>query len=432
MINENELPKGWAVKKLRDVCERIFDGTHFSPKNYPEGTYKYITAKNIKEYGIELSNVTYVTEEDHRRIYERCDVRKNDVLYIKDGATTGIATVNNLEEEFSLLSSVAVFRVNQDIISPQFLAYFLNSKVTRNRMLANIAGVAITRLTLVKLKDTDFIIAPIEEQKRIVAKIEKLFSELDAGLKSLETAQEQLKIYRQAVLKYAFEGKLTEEWRYYNQTKTAFEELTEVAEKRKQVFEEAKKKGEKKTIKNYDFTFSESKEVVGWATATLDKLIYIAGRIGWRGLKKDEYKSEGPLFLSVHSLNYGKYVELKDAFHISKERYDESPEIMLQNDDILLCKDGAGIGKIGIIKNLPYEATVNSSLLVIRGLEIFVPEFLFYLLSGPKLQRLVQERVTGSATPHLFQNDIRKFELLIPPIEEQKQIVEEIESRLSV
>ncbi len=68
----------------------------------------------------------------------------------------------------------------------------------------------------------------------------------------------------------------------------------------------------------------------GWQTKQLGELAELKGRIGWRGLTAREYTKEGPLFLSVHSLNYGDYVDFRDAFHISEERYVESPEIMLQ------------------------------------------------------------------------------------------------------
>ncbi len=77
-----------------------------------------------------------------------------------------------------------------------------------------------------------------------------------------------------------------------------------------------------------------------WAEARLEDFVYIAGRIGWRGLKAEEYTESGPLFLSVHSLNKGEYVDFTVAKHISQDRYDESPEIKLREDDIRLAKDG--------------------------------------------------------------------------------------------
>jgi type I restriction enzyme S subunit len=169
----------------------------------------------------------------------------------------------------------------------------------------------------------------------------------------------------------------------------------------------------------------------GWSQARLENLVYIAGRIGWRGLKASEYTEIGPLLVSVHSLNCGERVDFSAANHISQARYDESPEIKIQENDVLLTKDGAGIGKLGIVEGLSGPATVNSSLLVVRALQAFIPRFLYYFLRGPKMQELVQSRITGSATPHLFQKDIKLFDLMIPPLAEQKRIVAKVEELLA-
>jgi type I restriction enzyme, S subunit len=161
----------------------------------------------------------------------------------------------------------------------------------------------------------------------------------------------------------------------------------------------------------------------GWQRRPLSELAELRGRIGWRGLTAKEYTPDGPLLLSVHALNYGDSVDCRDAFHISEERYLESPEIMLKKDDILICKDGAGIGKLGIIGDLPDRATINSSLLAIRsGRDIF-PKFLFYCLSSPYFQAIVNSRLNGATTPHLYQRDISEFPIVLPPLPEQKRIV---------
>jgi type I restriction enzyme M protein len=181
--------------RLGDACERIMDGTHFSPKNQAQGKYRYITAKNIKPMRLCLDDVTYISEEAHREIYRRCPVKEGDVLYIKDGATTGIAAINTLEEEFSLLSSVAVLRGKADLLDNRFLAYWLNSPHGKNYMLGMVAGVAITRLTLAKLNDAMIPLPPIEEQRRIVEEIDRyqsdvvrLESEIAAKRKRMEAA----------------------------------------------------------------------------------------------------------------------------------------------------------------------------------------------------------------------------------------------------
>jgi type I restriction enzyme M protein len=158
--------------RLGDACERIMDGTHFSPKSTEQGEFRYITAKNIKEWGLALDDVTYLSKADHKEIYRRCPVKKGDVLYIKDGATTGVATINPLDEEFSLLSSVAVLRGKEAVLDNRFLAHYLNSPIGKRHMLGMVSGVAITRLTLTKLNDAEMPLPPLEVQKEIVAEIE--------------------------------------------------------------------------------------------------------------------------------------------------------------------------------------------------------------------------------------------------------------------
>jgi restriction endonuclease S subunit len=158
----------------------------------------------------------------------------------------------------------------------------------------------------------------------------------------------------------------------------------------------------------------------------LGDIAELKGRIGWRGLTAKEYTKEGPLFVSVHSLNYGHFVDLKDAFHISQDRYDESPEIMLKNNDILICKDGAGIGKLGMVGQLPGPATINSSLLLIRASKKVRSEFLYFYLLSPIFQNLVQERLSGSTTPHLYQRDIAELVIELPSLETQDHLIKKM------
>ena len=161
----------------------------------------------------------------------------------------------------------------------------------------------------------------------------------------------------------------------------------------------------------------------GWQKKQLGELAELKGRIGWRGLTAKEYTKTGPLFLSVHSLNYGDYVDFRDAFHISEERYIESPEIMLKEHDVLICKDGAGIGKVGIVGKLPDRTTINSSLLLIRSGNSIHPKFLYRCLSSPYFQKIVNSRLNGATTPHLYQRDITEFPIVLPPLSEQRRIV---------
>ena len=162
-------PKAWEKKTLKEVCIKLNDGTHFSPESFETGEYKYVTAKNIKLSGFDFSNITYVSEEVHRPIFERCNPELGDVLYIKDGATTGIAMVNTLEEEFTLLSSVALLKQDRSIMNGFFLTALLNNEDMYMDIRNNMGGAAITRLTIAKLNAIKVIVPPIDLQNQFAA-----------------------------------------------------------------------------------------------------------------------------------------------------------------------------------------------------------------------------------------------------------------------
>jgi type I restriction enzyme, S subunit len=203
-----EVPEHWEVMKLTHAVEVLVDGTHFSPKSYNEGPFKYITAKNIKAGGFDFSDLSFVTERDHTVIYRRCPVKKDDVLYIKDGATAGVAMINNLEEEFSLLSSVAVIRPISQILLSRYLKHYLNSALIRNYIATQIVGGAITRLTLELIGIFKVIIPPREEQNKLVNHIESIDVSVNEAVMKLEAQIQKLKEYKAALINSAVAGKI--------------------------------------------------------------------------------------------------------------------------------------------------------------------------------------------------------------------------------
>jgi type I restriction enzyme, S subunit len=170
----------------------------------------------------------------------------------------------------------------------------------------------------------------------------------------------------------------------------------------------------------------------GWVSVELEDHVYIAGRIGWRGLKSSEYTASGPRLLAVKNIRPNGEVDCSDTDHISIDRYDESPEIQLRWGDILLTKDGAGIGKVGMLNNVSEQTTVNSSILVVRPKDgLLLGRYLFHFLRGPQFQTIARERIAGSAIPHLFQKDIKKLRALVPPLNEQSRIARRLEELLA-
>ncbi len=200
--------ESWRTISFKDVCKKITDGTHHSPINTENGEYMYITAKNIKENGIDLTNITFVSKDVHEEIYSRCDVQYGDVLYIKDGATTGIATVNTIEKPFSLLSSVAVLRPDKKQILAEYMAYNLNSSKTKTMMISSMSGNAITRLTLSKIKAASITICSLDEQEEIVRIIDDLLEKEQQTKEAAEAVLDQIDLMKKSILARAFRGEL--------------------------------------------------------------------------------------------------------------------------------------------------------------------------------------------------------------------------------
>lgn len=196
----------WEEKNLGDVCSKITDGTHNSPTNSLTGEYMYVTAKNIKDTGIDLSNITYVTKEIHKEIYSRCDVVYGDVLYIKDGATAGIATINTLKEEFSMLSSVALIRADLKLATNEFIKTYLNYR--KKEILKNISGSEITRLTLSKIKNIAISLPTLPEQHEIVRLIDDLLARERKAQQATEQALASIDLMKKSILARAFRGEL--------------------------------------------------------------------------------------------------------------------------------------------------------------------------------------------------------------------------------
>ena len=159
-----------------------------------------------------------------------------------------------------------------------------------------------------------------------------------------------------------------------------------------------------------------------WNVYRLGSEAYIKERIGWKGLSSKEYTDEGAyLIAGKHILRTNILWEKCD--HISMERYKESPDIMLRNDDVIMTKDGT-IGRVAHIENLNNKATINGTMMLIRPLENLEGKFIYYYFQSTRFQRFIKEKVSGSSIPHIFQRDLVEFKIPVPPLNEQRKIVD--------
>jgi type I restriction enzyme, S subunit len=152
--------------------------------------------------------------------------------------------------------------------------------------------------------------------------------------------------------------------------------------------------------------------------------LYVKGRIGWRGLSKSEYlKNSDYRIINATALMDG-YVDWDNCGYITKERYEESNEIMLRENDILISKDGT-LGKIGYVKGLTKATTVASGIFVLRNT---IPnkldfDYLYHILKSNIFKDFIfRNKAQGSTINHLYQRDLENFTLDLPPLDVQHKI----------
>lgn len=383
----------------------------------------------------------------HKSPRSAIEIGNKELFTIKPGdfilhltfAWEGAVAIASAKEEGRYGSTrFLTYKVNEDLCLPQYLLYYF---MTKNGLeqLKKISPGSAGRNRVLNTGRFSEVLVPLplrDVQKKTIDNLEAFFikfAPINNRVSNIPSLLEKLVL---SILQYACSGKLTGDWRIENKSiPPAIKILEKIKTEREANFkiqyERWKNKEDEKPTQDYDFLYEAHPEITTWAKAKLDKLIYIAGRIGWKGLTADEYVEEGPLFLSVSNMHEDEYVNFNGANHVTNERYEESPEIQLQNEDILLVKDGS-IGKIAMVKNLKEPTTVNGSILVVRGREAFIPKFLFYFLKGPELQNIAKNRIRRGSTPHLFQRDIRKFIIPVPPLEEQKEIIKQTEKLLNI
>ena len=212
-MSSDSAPKHWVTVPLKQIVRKLVDGSHTPPEKKSEGL-PMLSAVNIVGNQVRFSTFRLIDPAAFAEEDRRTNIQAGDVLLTIVGAIGRAAVVSQGVPRFTLQRSVAV--LSPIFVDPQFLMYQLEAPRLSRHLEVNARGTAQKGVYLGTLGEIEVWIPPLAEQRRIVAKIEELFSELDKGVESLTTAGGQLKAYRQSLLKHAFEGKLTEGWRASN------------------------------------------------------------------------------------------------------------------------------------------------------------------------------------------------------------------------
>ncbi len=437
----SELPESWEWTKLGDVVTSIIGGGTPSRNKpqYWEGDIPWLTVKDMRSRR-PADAMDHITEKA---------VEESSTNIIPED-TVIIATRIGLGKVIRVPYKAAI---NQDLkalvvppeINKGYLEYWFVSKTQYLESIGS--GTTVKGIRLEQVRDLDFPLAPAEQQKRIVAKIEELFSHIDAGIEALKKAKQLLKQYRQSVLKAAVTGELTKEWREANKGKLepASQLLERILKERRQKWEEQqleqfKAKGKIPKNDNWVGKYVAPESYGGkppfelpmeWIWVHLGQLGEVIG-----GLTKNKKRERCELqlpYLRVANV-YANELRLDDVTMIGVQE-SELERVLLEKGDLLVVEGNGSpeqIGRLAIWDGSIESCVHQNHLSKVRLQEKKNGNYLMYWLSSMGGRDAILQ--VASSTSGLYTLSISKVSGLpipLPPIEEQIEIQNIVSSKLS-
>lgn len=446
-----KLPTGWEWSAASDICEVVASGsTPKADKMYrDDGEVPFIKVYNLTHRGVLDFSVkpTFIDRETHQGHLARSRALPGDVLINIVGPPLGkVSVVPDDYPEWNMNQAVVLFRPKPGI-SNRYLAFALLSEAIMRRVtrLAKATagqfniGVNMCRQLL------PIPVAPESEQRRIVAKIEELFSDLDAGVAALERAKANLKRYRAAVLKAAVEGRLTEQWRAENPPREPAARLLQriLIERRKKWEQDQLAKYAAKGKKPPVNWKSKYKEPVGPDTSNLPQLPE-----GWcwaavghlflidsgEAFKKRDYSEDGLRLFQIANVGFGRTLwEQQNFLPLSFGK--THADLLLVPGDICMAlnrpilRNSLKVAKLGEadMPAILYQRVARLTP-VLRELG----EYCFRYFLSSRMVDEVRMRLQGTDQPYLNTSLLPEIPVPIPPRKEQQRILGTLEEELSV
>lgn len=191
--------------KLEDICIKITDGSHYSPIDDPTSSIPMLSVKDMEEFDFNYNNCKHISEEEYNKMLKNdCVPKLYDVLVAKDGSYLKEIFVNAKANKKAILSSIAIFRPNQDIVDPYFLCYLLKTPIILNYVKDNcVSGSALPRIILRAFKGIELMIPEIKIQRRIVKIIKNINDKIKINNEINNNLLEQIKsIYKEIFIQF--------------------------------------------------------------------------------------------------------------------------------------------------------------------------------------------------------------------------------------
>lgn len=390
-----EIPEHWSLTKLKFLGE-AFGGLIYSPNDLVDNSDQgklVLRSSNIQNGKLDLNDNVYVNLE----ISDKLTLKKGDILICSRNGSKHLIGKNICIDEQMEGNTFGAFMMIFRSKEWKFLSQYFNSPIFTSQSSLFLSS-TINQLTSGTLKDF-FIAVPNsdDEKTNIATFLDYKTALIDETIEKKKRLIALLKEKRQAVINEAVTKGLNPDAPLKS---SGVEWLGEIPEH--------------------------------WKVIKLKQIADAFGRIGYRGYTTSDIvgEDEGAITISPSNMK-GNYMAFKNCTYISWEKYEESPEIKIYNNDILIVKTGSTYGKIGIVKNLDKKATINPQVLALKNI-IINPDYLFNLLRTNYIQYQVETNVIGSTIPTISQTKILNFSLPLPPNEEIETIMLFIQKQMDI
>lgn len=372
---QEQLPLSWRVARIGELCD-LKNGRAFKPSDWTDKGLPIVRIQN-------LNNPEAPFNHYDGEVRDRFLIKNGSLLFAWSG-TPGTSFGAHIWRGGEAVLNQHIFRVDFDekAIDKSYFRFAINNRLIELIEKAH-GGVGLRHVTKGKFEETTIPIPPLKEQRRIAARIEELFSELDKGVEALTTAREQVEAYRNAVLKAAFGGELT------------------------------------------------GGGIGTWAEYTIGQLVT---DIRYGTAKKCVVDPMKTPVLRIPNIASGR-IDLSDLKHTDFDD-EELRKLRLEAGDILIVRSNGSASLVGLSAMVTDDAAgyaYAGYLIRLRlNRELILPQFLDLYLHSPWVRAPIERQARSSSGVHNINSDeIRAITVRVPPIEVQEQIVSVVDQLLS-
>lgn len=416
-----DLPGGWEWRRLREIAEIVGGGTPrnaVDPANFAQDGVPWITPADLSGY-------------DRPTI--RRGARSLSEFGFKNSAARRLPTGTVLVSSRAPVGYCSVaegpITTNQGfkslVLQPSIDPFYVRYYILRSRQYLqdNASGTTFKELSGAAMGELLLPLPPIEIQRCIVSRIDKLFGELEEGEAALTAANEGAAAYRKSVLKAAVSGELTSDWRTSNRIEETGAQLLDRALRlrRDHHLSGGRRVGASPREPQEALLADLPQLPTNWAWATLEQLssLITSGSRGWA----DYYSAEGPIFIRAANLNRDR-LDLTDVAHVSPPGGAEGSRTSVKSGDVLVTITGANVTKAGRVEVELDEAYVSQHVGLVRPIIPELSDYLYkWVIAYGGGRGYLEAAAYGAGKPGLSLENLRALPVALPPLSEIRALL---------